>query len=393
MIITEVCTGCGLCTQVCPEHCITMSPDAEGFLVPKIDESICVKCGWCSKKCPQNNPIKMVGQSKYYSAINANQADLNKSSSGGMFIMLAKHFLELEGIVCGCVYDEKMIARHICTDDLDTVYKMCGSKYVQSEVYRCYPLVKNALERDRRVLFTGTACQVAALHNYLGKPYEQLLSVDILCHGVPSPAYFNKYVQFLEKKYRGKVINIEFRNKEKRGWGSEHRTCIHIRKDTGRIDKVRPFLPAYFCAFFWGTDLRQSCYSCKYAGEKRISDITVGDYWGYWKKYKKRFPEGISVLSVNTEKGKRTLSQVASKLKLYEKLSEKDAKGTNTNFYHSAIKPVSRNCFYKLVLSQDYEKSIQQVLFDRCCRKQFVKSLYGKLVPVKVAIAIRWILK
>lgn len=390
MIEKKSCTGCGLCAEVCPKNCITMVADEEGFLYPRIDDSKCINCNLCEKRCPHNNDFTSKDSPDYYCAINGDAEDLLKSSSGGMFIAFAKMILDKGGIVCGCVYDEDMVAKHICTDELEIVYKMCGSKYVQSRAYDTYPEIEKYLLMERKVLFTGTGCQVAALKGYLGKEYNELLTIDILCHGVPSPEFFRKYVEHLEKKYKGQVTDIQFRNKEKRGWGSEHRTCIFINKN-GKQRKVRPFLPAYCCAFFWGINLRPSCYQCKYAGEKRVSDITIGDYWGYWKKYKKNFYEGISIASINTTKGKEGFEKQISEFTFVEKLPSNEAKGSNTNFYNPTKCPLNRDMFYKNLKEIDYYELVKHTFIDKTCRRRLIVSLYGKIVPNKIMRLIRYL--
>lgn len=377
MAITEVCTGCGLCSQVCPQKCITMVPDEEGFLVPQIDVAVCINCGLCKKKCPQNTLAEKSKESTYYSAINADENDLLKSSSGGMFILLAKHMLSLGGSVCGCIYDENVVAKHVCTDDINTVCKMLGSKYVQSEAYQSYPEVNEALEADRYVMFTGTACQIAAIKVYLGKEYERLLTVDILCHGVPSPELFKKYVAYLGEKHRGKVTDISFRSKDRFGWGSEHRTRITLYDNKGKEKKYYPYMPAYFCAFFYGLNLRESCYQCKYAGAQRVSDVTIGDYWGYYQKYKRRFPEGISIISVNTEKGNSWIQGRLNECSFFEKLSEDEGKGSNTNFYHPTERYNARTGFYGGIATKSYSNFAKAIYFNKECRKRLIRTFLG----------------
>lgn len=391
MIITENCAGCCLCSEICPASSIMMHPDKEGFLKPHIDQTTCIHCGLCVKKCPQNTIIKPFGDSKYYSAINSNEKDISASSSGGMFICFARYTISVGGVVCGCIYDENMIARHVCTDDISIVRKMCGSKYVQSNIQSCYKQIKNILESDQYLLFTGTACQIAGLRQYLDKEYEKLLLIDILCHGVPSPGYFGIYVEHLEKKYKGKVINIEFRNKEKRGWGSEHRTCIYIEKDEGEIHKYRPFLPAYFCAFFWGINLNYSCYKCRYANELRISDITIGDYWGYWNKYHMKFKEGISVVSVSSIKGTALINTNKSNFAKFDALLPEEAKGSNTNFYHPTTLEISRSRFYEINGKKSYFKYVLRTFCDSSQTKKMIISLYGKIVPERVSDYLRFL--
>ena len=269
------CSGCSLCVQLCVKECISMRSDEEGFLFPVIDMDKCIDCGLCYRKCPVNRQSVTNNKNfpKYYASAISDTKELLECSSGGTFIELAKYVLSQGGYVCGCVFDEHMRAVHKCTNSLEEVRRMRGSKYVQSSIEKAFPQVKDLIDDGKIVLFTGTACQIAAVKGFV-KSTEKLFLVDILCHGVPSPLFFEKYVEFLGKKHKGRVVNLEFRNKKKLGWGSEHRTYYEVERN-GVVRGYRPVLPAYFCSFFWGTNLRESCYNCKFAGPDRISDITI----------------------------------------------------------------------------------------------------------------------
>ena len=385
-----ICSGCGLCSAVCPKSCISMKPDKEGFLAPVLDEAMCVNCEACYKACPaarDNDTLFHKEERKYFSAIISNKEMLLKSSSGGMFGMLAEYFIENGGYVCGCVYNEKMEAVHIVTNQKEDVIRMFGSKYVQSRVYECFREIKKLLQEGALLLFVGTACQVAAIRTYLGKEYDGLLCVEILCHGVPSPMLFANYVRYLEKKLRGNVIDIRFRDKEKRGWGSEHRTCV-IYEKKGAIKKHRPFLPSYFSSFFYGLNLRESCYNCRFAKLDRVADLTIGDYWGFWSKYGKRFAEGISVVGANTEKGRRRVLLLSDKLEFFDELTEREAIRSNDNFEHPVRRPMERNDFYKTLGVDEYKGLWKKTYFTRTYRRKTLASVYGAVVPAKIRFAL-----
>ena len=386
-IAKDHCSGCSLCSLVCAKKSIAMVPNEEGFMHPVISHSTCVECGLCYKMCPCNEePLKEVAPVFYTSAIKDKQR-LQKSSSGGNFIALASSFVAQGGYVCGCVFNDQMVAEHVCTNDLAVVEKMMGSKYVQSNIRDCLLDVKRLLSEGKRVLFTGTACQVAAVRNYT-KDHEGLFTVDILCHGVPSPLYLAKYKDFLEQKHKGRLVELQFRNKQELGWGSEHRTYYEIEKD-GVRQGYRPSLPAYFCAFFWSLNLRESCYNCKFAGLNRVSDITIGDFWGYWAYFKKHFPEGISIASINTEKGKELYEQIKDDMDFCIELPEDKAKGTNTNFYHPTPRPPSRDMFYKGLKDAKYEDFRLRTFLNKDSRKKLLISAYGRFVPEWIKRIIR----
>lgn len=375
------CTGCSLCMQLCSMKCISMLPNKEGFLFPNVDENLCIKCGVCYAKCPAR-PLSITlstEQPFYYASSISDKEDLMQSSSGGIFIALARYFISSGGYVCGCVFNEQMQAIHICTNKLDNVKKMQGSKYVQSSIENVLPQIRHLLNNGNKVLFTGTACQIAAVKAYV-KTSDKLFLVDILCHGVPSPLFFKKYIDYLEDKHHGKIVNIEFRNKKKLGWGSEHRTYYEVIRK-GNLRGYRPIFPAYFCAFFWGLNLRESCYNCVFAGEKRISDITIGDFWGYWAYYHKNFPEGISIVSVNTSKGRILFEEIKKLMLFCDKVPSNMAKGTNTNFYHPTVRPSSRNYFYDNLKIKQYKDYIWDIYLNKDSKRKVLVSLYGRFVP------------
>lgn len=382
----SICTGCGLCAAVCPKSAIAMAPDEEGFLQPALQNDLCVDCGLCLKGCPAEAEGLSLEESWYFSCIAKDEKLLLHSSSGGVFGILANHTLAEGGCVCGCVYDETMNPVHILSDRAEDVLRMYGSKYVQSTCYPVFPAVKQALESGRNVLFTGTACQVAALRGYLKKDYENLCLAEILCHGVPSPGLLKKYVAHLEKKLNGKVLDVQFRNKERDGWGSEHRTCVTYRDKKGVVRQHRPLLPAYFSAFFYGANLRQSCYQCRFAKPQRIADLTLGDYWGSWRKYGKRFHEGISVISVNSQKGQALIPVLQNACALFEELTQEEAFWSNDNFTHPVKRPPERKGFYKN--QPTYRGLWKKAYLTRTYRKKTLQSFYGALVPAKIRFAL-----
>ena len=389
------CTGCGLCSVVCPKSCIKMASDAEGFLVPSVDEALCVDCGICLKKCPvteASDGLFLPERQEYFCGAVSDKEKLKKSSSGGVFLELAEHFLNNKGAVCGCVYDENAIATHRIYTKGDSIEDMCGSKYVQSHSSQCFEEIKRLASEERPVLFTGTACQIAALKGFLGKEYPSLYTVEILCHGVPSPGFFKKYVEYLEKKLHGKVLSVQFRNKEKKGWGSEHRTCVVYRDKHGDLKKYRPLLPAYFSAFFYGLNLRESCYNCKFAKQQRVADLTIGDFRGYWSKFGKTFNEGISVIGVNSGKGKELVLKTEPRFSYLTELEQNEAIRSNDNFEHPVKRPKERDRVYENI-NKGYRGFWKKAYLTKTYRKKTVASFYGALVPQKIRMLRHKLLK
>lgn len=389
LITQSNCTGCGLCSEKCPQNCISMAPNEEGFLFPTVDLHTCINCGVCSSYCPINtdgNDLKNSGKRKYFCAIISDNDKLIKSSSGGVFRIVADWFVDNNALVCGCVYNDQMVATHIISNRIEDISRMCGSKYVQSKISHTFSAIKNNLLSGNKIMVTGTACQLAALKMYLGDEYDNLFCVEILCHGVPSPSLFDKYVLYLERKLRGKIVDIQFRNKEKNGWGSEHRTCIVYEKNN-KLLKYRPTLPAYFSAFFYGINLRESCYNCKFATPERVADLTIGDFWGSWSKYGKRFKQGISVIGVNTKKGEELVNNVKHNFDFFESLTEDEAFKSNDNFEHPVKRPDERKDFYKNLPT--YNGLWKRTYMTKTYRRKTIASIYGAFVPAGLRFFIQ----
>ena len=269
------CCGCGACAQICPRNAIAMQADNEGFLYPTVDESKCIKCGLCLKSCPILNNKKQQITPEVYVAKNKNIEEQKQSSSGGMFSVLANYVLEQKGIVFGAAFDRNWKVEHCFINKKEDLDKLRRSKYVQSNTLETFREAKKFLESGKHVLYTGTPCQIAGLKSFLSKDYDNLLTVDIICHSTPSPKVWQ---DFLAQNYdTSKLIKIDFRDK-KDGWNkSELRFYFKDRKDY--IANKQPAL--FVKGFIAGLFSRPSCYNCYFKYFNRFSDFTIGDAWGY----------------------------------------------------------------------------------------------------------------
>ena len=281
------CCGCTACVSACPKNCISMSADREGFLYPVVDSVKCIDCGLCEKVCPVLHPVNNETEPLVYAAINNNEAVRMQSSSGGIFTLIAEYVLEHGGVVFGACFDSDWNVIHDYTETKDGLARFRGSKYVQSHVGNSFTQVKTFLDSGREVLFSGTPCQVAGLKNYLRKPYSNLFTVDLVCHGVPSPEVWKKYLQETVSRAYGikkkKVVNfgdyisdISFRAKDK-GWKKYN---IKIIFRNGKIEMMPSFENPYMKAFLSNLSLRPSCYACPTKLHHVQSDITLADFWG-----------------------------------------------------------------------------------------------------------------
>ena len=304
------CCGCTACAQICPKQCIAMMPDSEGFCYPKINETICVKCGLCEKVCPMLKSQNMQGQVHAWAAYCKEDKIRLASSSGGIFSLLAEEILEEGGVVFGAAFDGQMMVHHVAVESVRDLERLRGSKYLQSRIENSYADVKAYLAADRKVLFSGTACQIAGLLHFLGRPYEKLWTVDVLCHGVPTPTLWKNYLSEQNRAFKMPVRQISFRDKPQ-GWKKYQ---MAWKVEGGEIYRQPASRNPYMRLFLSNICLRPSCYDCHFKGFPRVSDLTLGDCWGV----EQHSPEmdddkGTSVVIVNTEKGNTLREKIAGR--------------------------------------------------------------------------------
>lgn len=297
----EDCCGCRVCANVCPKDAISLSCDKYGFLYPTIDEDKCIGCNLCVKSCDfakidRGGHLPLEGY-----AARHKESDVHSiSTSGGVFSALAEWIIQRRGIVYGCVFDDDYSPIHIGVDSIEGVSAMRGSKYAQSDTGFVYRDVKMNLSEGRYVLFSGTPCQVAGLHSYLGKSdTSRLLTADLICHGVPSAMTLKRYKEYLEKKYHSKIVSLRFRSKYY-GWT---RPAVEVCFKNGRVDRQLTGRNVYYANFNNRNLQRPSCFRCKYSCGSRFGDITIGDFWGFEKAHlKMSYKEGLSCCLLNTHK-------------------------------------------------------------------------------------------
>lgn len=310
MVGKELCTGCAACVSVCPTEAIVMEHDPEGFLMPKILQDKCISCRKCDQVCPANKDVPPV-RSHAFLVQSRDEEVRRRSSSGGAFSALAYLVLRQGGVVFGCAMaDDCYSARHVSVENAEGLEKLRGSKYIQSEIGNTFVQAKQALEAGRCVLFSGTPCQIAGLHKYLGeKEYDKLLCVDLICHGTGSPWVWEKYLQELEMQYGAKAETVNFRDKRD-GWVLFSLACQFANGQEYSSPVTRDLFLRGFVADLY---LRRSCYHCKSQGERCQSDITLADFWGV----ERVVPEladgkGTSLSLVHTEKGREALYALAA---------------------------------------------------------------------------------
>lgn len=321
------CCGCTACAEMCPAHAIQMCTDEEGFLYPEIDTDICIRCGKCLQICVFKADQRQKGflsdgdsvsermpvsEPAVFAVKHKDEGIRAASRSGGIFTALSDAVLSEQGVIYGCVMTDDFRAVHIRADDTEMRNRMRGSKYIQSELGDVFQQVKTDLQQGRKVLFSGTSCQIAGLKSYLTKPYENLICVDIVCHGVPSPLVWQHYLDWQAEQAQSPVKSVDFRNKKDYGWKAHIETLTF--ENEKRIDS-----DVFKNLFYSHRILRPSCHQCPYKSVHHPADITIADYWGIDKAAPDMNDnKGISLVLVNSQLGCGYFERVRSELECRE---------------------------------------------------------------------------
>lgn len=381
------CCGCSACVTVCPKSCITMVESSEGFLYPQKDSTSCIECNLCEKVCPIGIEKKIQEENhlKVYACINNTDEIRMNSSSGGVFFLLAEYILDKNGKVYGAVFDKDWSVCHIGVDNIEELEKIQGSKYLQSDKKYIFKEVKKDLETGKKVLFSGTPCEVAGLRNYLGKEYENLYCADVVCHGVPSPKVWQKYLQYIEKMVKkpcDRESTPSHRSKTD-GW-SRFSVSIPLGHDTEYLQEHDKDL--YMRTFLKDIILRPSCYECQCKPSINISDISLADFWGVENVLPDFYDDkGTSLVLINTEKGNKLFREICKYLK-YQDVSYETALKYIPAICKSAKIPKQREYFFSHFEQMDIETLMKKVSKDsillRC--KIILRSLMIKMHLYKV---------
>ena len=393
------CCGCSACVQKCPKQCISLVEDSEGFLYPEVVAAECVGCGLCEKVCPWTNRPEKLQPKEVLAVKNRNDEERMDSSSGGVFVALARETISRGGVVFGAVFDGKWEVRHACAETLEDVRPMMGSKYVQSRVGDSYRQVERYLKEGREVLFVGSPCQVAGLHAYLRKDYPNLLSVDLLCHGVPSPGVWRRYLDetfySARRAVAGKntvlscslnsmpvITGIEFRDKEMNGWKKfsfvvRGKSALGADKNSVLLS-AKHYENAFMRGFLSDIYLRPSCYHCRCKNGVSHSDLTIADYWGV-NHLMPDFDDdkGVGLVLVNTEKGKSAFERLDMEVR---PSTLEDARRFNGGFKEEMKVHPKRERFFRDLsegksVTEAVERALHVPLYRRVWRK--VKKRIG----------------
>jgi len=368
------CCGCYARYNICPPKCIHMQPDVGGFWYPIVGIDECTECGLCEQVCPI---LKEKSEDNYeplaYACINNNESIRLESSSGGLFTLIAEQIIEDGGAVFGANFNENLEVEHSYVELKQELEKLRGSKYVQSKIGKTYEQAKQLLKSGRKVLFTGTPCQIGGLKSFLGKSYNNLLCVDIVCHGVPSPEVWKKYVDYRQEKARSTAQRISFRRKDE-GW-KRYSVSFLFKNNTEYRETLDKDL--YMRAFLTNVCLRPSCYACRFKTIHRQSDITLADFWGI----KSILPDmdddkGTSLIFVNSKAGQTMIEQIADKMQ-FKEVDINEAIKYNPAAIKSVASNPNRGKFFKELYKLTFEELVKKYCTDKLSVriKRRVKSL------------------
>lgn len=381
----ENCTGCGACVQRCPKQCISWTTKEFNFRYPQVDEAACINCGLCEKACPIDKELKAPTAQKAYAAVHKDSSVLKKSTSGGAFTALADTIFSQGGVVYGAAMLNDMQVKHIRTENRTAFAELRSSKYLQSDTGTTYQMVEQDLKQGKVVLYSGTPCQIDGLKCFLRKEYENLYTADIVCHGVGSQAYFDKYMDFAKERY-GKIKALRFRAKEYAGWSCGGGVVVVDTSNSEKKIPYRDFDNYYYSYFLSGNIYRKCCYSCKYANTKRVGDFSLGDYWGVEAlNLPLQTENGCSLLLVNNERAEKLLETIVDLDKVETTIEQ--AAHCNKQLNEPSRLPESRQ---KRI--EEYESmSGQQIqkVYLKTHRKTVVKGKLKALMPYKLKLLIR----
>lgn len=387
------CCGCGSCAAACPKGAIELKEDEFGFLFPSIDSRLCIQCGICKRVCGFQN-LRPEPSSGPFLAAASQSEKIVQSASGGVFGALSRGVISQGGIVVGCgvTRADRLRVEHKVAFDRSALNGMYGSRYVQSQTNRLFAEIRLILVEGKEVLFSGTPCQVAGLKGYLGKDYENLLTVDLVCHGVPNMAMLDGYLDRLEVREGSRVVDLGFRTKRD-GW--RHSLLLRVNFENGSKRYIKSFDSSYYDCFLHLFTLRDSCYSCPFAGRLRPADISIGDFWGVEQLRPDLLTgaggrldvnRGISCVLVNSDKGLKWLHRFGGEL-VTERVAFEDISKMNDQLRHPSICPKERADYLDAYVKDGWD-GIERI-WKHDTRGEHAKRIIKSFVPKSVKHCIK----
>lgn len=367
LIDREQCTGCCACTAACPVSCMKLDLDDLGNGYPVIDAAGCIECGRCVRACPEQGQLKFRKIRQAYAVWSLDPERRKKSASGGAAAEFYREAIDQGYLVCGVGYSKELHAVHVLTDDADQAEEFQQSKYVYSEMTGIYEEIKRALEDQKKVLFISLPCKVAGLKSWLSKDYENLLTVDIVCHGTPPYHLLREHIEAVADLPASSRLSFREDN--------EFRFCL--RDDSGRtiyskIGRTDPYL----AAFLEGLDYRESCYRCRYARPERISDLTICDFWGLGTElpFEHPYTGSVSAVLINSDKGKVFFEQCRDRFFAEERPVAEAVRG-NDQLNKPSAKHPARKVFEEKYRGMGFEQAVKACLKEEiACEQKAVRK-------------------
>lgn len=369
----EHCTGCQACKASCPVKAIEMIENEKGHIYPYIDEDICIKCNKCAKTCPEITPLEPYEEQVRAYAIWVNDAKNRKySTSGGASYILSKKIVEKKGYFCGVIFNNNGAEHTIC-NNINELHKYQGSKYAHSDVKDVYIEIEKLLKSKETVLFSGTPCQVAGLRAFLRKGYSNLYCIDLVCHGTPSRKITRDRIKYVEDRFGKKVIDLRFREKKP----DQHNTCTKYTFEDSTNFTTSVYYDEMYRCFVNNYALRDNCFNCRYAGKKRVGDITIADFWGYIpKKFKHRsYLKGTSMLIVNNNKGQELLDLIKNDCTIDDSRTLSEAAICNLNLNKPQPRPTD--------FQQFWNEFLNGATIEQLAPKYYPVKVYKTTTPLK----------
>lgn len=357
-----VCTGCFACKNICPQNAISIDNDELGKTIPAVDGEKCIECGACRKVCPMLSNVSFHEPYEAYAVWSKEQNDVIRSSSGGAAAVFSRYFLENCGVVCGAVV-RKGVTQHICIENTEELNLLRGSKYVQSDIGNCYCQIRNYLRKGRKVLFIGTPCQSAGLQTFLGKDYSELITVDLICHGTPPQKYLTEHLR---------SQGVDFDRFSFRGEFDWYLTAYQEDKIVYQRQRLRD---RYFLAFLEGLSYRDNCYSCRYARKERVSDLTIGDFWGLDRNSMLHQYDGrVSLVLPCTPKGKEFFDTVKDDFTWEKRSIDEAVNETQGNLRHPTVPHKDRKLFETIYRTNGFTKAVAATSLEHSIRINTIKE-------------------
>ena len=356
----KICTGCTACVAACPQGCIAMVQDEEGFLHPQIDYALCIECGMCERSCPVLH-APAIGQESVAFAAKAKEEDiLRHSTSGGVFTLLCRWIFEKGGVVFGAAYQGDFSVAHQKIDSAEGLHCLRFAKYTQSVMGDTFAQVRQELEDGRYVLFSGTPCQTAGLKSFLGRTYERLVLVDVICHGVPSPEVWAHYVRYRSKADAAGELPVSINLRSKcTGWPAY---SVEFAYENGAVYRALNREDPYMRGFVNDLYLRPSCHDCRFKGQSRCSDFTLGDYWGVWSQLPAYDDQqGTSLVLVHSQRGREIWMEICEGAR-WQQMPLPDCLAENPAAVRSPKIPANRGAFWTRYQQEDFSRLIEELL-------------------------------